>query len=262
MAGYSWLADNYQVGDDIYVFGFSRGAFTARSLAGFIFKCGLLPTGNRIEVSLAFEKYRKNSILGAIEDWFVSSKARIVPIKFIGVWDTVGALGIPLSQFKNFDSALDGFHDVTFHENVLNAYHAVAVDEHRPAFDITLWDPPSQTLATIEQRWFVGAHANVGGGITDADQEQWSNLTLRWMQEKAQGCGLTLNFIDPPTMDWMQPIDDSYGDFLDGLYAREFAPNYRAVGTTKFGNEVIDASVRQRMTANSAYRPQNAGLTP
>lgn len=256
--GYAWLADNYEAGDDIYLFGFSRGAYTARSLAGLLFRCGLLPKDNasRINIELAYQKY-ENHTIGKLADWFLSSKASIVPIKFVGVWDTVGALGLPI-ELLGVSDQLYAYHDVDFHENVQNAYHAVAVDEHRSIFNVTLWDPPSQTLANIEQRWFIGAHADVGGGYTDL--RQWPRHTLRWMQEKAQACGLELTLVEPPVLDYAVGVHDSYSEFLKGKFSLKYDRLYRKFGETQFGNEVLDDSVKEKMRLDDSYRPGNEGL--
>lgn len=258
MQGYAWLSDNYEDGDAIYLFGFSRGAYTARSLAGFIHLCGLLTKGNGFRVATAYEKYRHPGLVSTVADLFLRNGTRPAPIKLIGVWDTVGALGIPVQMDKAIDRKLYAFHDVTLHDDVEFAYHAVAVDEHRDIFNVTMWDPPAESPTKLEQRWFVGAHADVGGGYPD--KQQWAQYTLRWMQQKALDCGLELKQADAITLEWGDGIHDSLAEFARGLYARTSKPFIRSILKTENGNEVIDDSVKDIMRANPAYQPPNVWL--
>src|SRR6185436_8273930 len=110
-------------------------------------------------------------------------------VRFLGVWDTVGALGVPFKLLSPFNNLFHGFHDTTLCPIVQDAYHALAIDEHREIFSPTLWDGELQPGQTMEQRWFVGAHSNVGGGYPD---RLLSAIPLRWMQDKAAACGLAL----------------------------------------------------------------------
>jgi hypothetical protein len=156
-------------------------------------------------------------------------------------------------------------------------YHAVAIDEHRKAFDATLWtgfqpsggefDPlkPDQTL---EQRWFVGDHCNVGGGQRS---DALAQIPLRWMLEKAESCGLTFKRkIEVASETALAPISDSFGDFAFGAYRllRLNQRHYRQIGrppratlrrpgTSHVLNETIDASVFDRWRADPSYRPKN-----
>ena len=136
-----------------------------------------------------------------------------------------------------------------------NAFHAVAVDEHRKTYQCTLWDPIEKPNQNMEQVWFCGAHANVGGGYSNSTL---SDLTLRWMMEKAQQQGLNLDQHKMPAVpQGMPPITDSYKDFLGGAYSRFEPRYYRAIGATAFGQEQIDASVAQRARLDHNYRPKN-----
>jgi hypothetical protein len=143
---------------------------------------------------------------------------------------------------------------------VRNAYHAVAVDEHRQPYAPTLWAPKTKLDQTVEQRWFIGAHANVGGGY---DDRTLSDVTLRWMQLKAQECGLLLDPAGIPDIsdkNLAGSIADSFREFLGGLFHLFHKPYYRPVGATQFGNERVDDSIAARMKADLAYRPKNPGL--
>ena len=102
----------------------------------------------------------------------------LIKIKFVGVWDTVGALGIPLESFGEFNKEAFEFHDTELSDIVENGIHAIAVDENREPYKVTLWTPKEKLKQTIEQRWFIGAHADVGGGYPS---RALSDVTLRWM---------------------------------------------------------------------------------
>ena len=107
-------------------------------------------------------------------------------VHFLGVWDTVGALGIPLASMKllaKFTEQRYAFHDTQLSAVVATACHAIAVDEHRPDYQPTLWEPTTEPHQSMEQRWFLGPHSDVGGG---SDQEQLSVYSLVWMVQQAQ----------------------------------------------------------------------------
>ncbi|MGZ4665991.1 MAG: DUF2235 domain-containing protein [Frankiaceae bacterium] len=196
LGAYHWLITNYQPGDRIALFGFSRGAYTVRSLAGMIAACGLIDTtkldakqtGHRI-----VQVYRERYQTGSNDDrrWregltfsYDPDNAEQIPIHFIGVWDTVGALGIPnnLSWFDPLNpSAPNTFHDVTLNPNVPHARHAIATDERRRPFTPTLWSEPAPGQ-DVQQRWFPGSHMDVGGGHLERGL---SDGALEWMIDEA-----------------------------------------------------------------------------
>jgi uncharacterized protein (DUF2235 family) len=187
---YRFLALNYAPGDRIYLFGFSRGAYTARSTAGMVRNCGLLRHENLDRLADAFRLYRDRgedtSPASERARKFRDAYAHDARVHFIGVWDTVGSLGVPvpIPFFKPWWA----FHDTDLSSTVLNAYHAIAIDEQRAPFKPTLWtrptEPPEQVL---EQVWFAGCHRDVGGGEPRPDL---ADVTLRWMVTQAQKCGL------------------------------------------------------------------------
>ncbi|RTL28819.1 MAG: DUF2235 domain-containing protein [Rhodocyclaceae bacterium] len=291
---YEWLVEAYEPGDEIFIFGFSRGAYTARSLAGFIAKCGLLRPGAALGVAQLFERYRKDDTvptirqlaempapvaakLGLEERWMLAD-AMPVPIKMVGVWDTVGALGIPFGNIPGLSRSGFKFLHTGLRVPLENAYHAVAVDEHRQAFAPTLWTKkirdgvPANELAaprpiaSVEQRWFVGAHANVGGGCRS---DLLAQRPLQWLMQKAEGHGLAFRGTVEPGADMLRAaISDSFREFAWGLYAKAKLnhPFYRIIGEPprlfpgghdEIVNETIDASVFDRWRADAAYRPQN-----
>ncbi len=197
-SAYHWLGCNYNEGDEIYLFGFSRGAFAARSLGGFLGR-GLLDLKNLgsddswFRVKKAYDKgyRRKNSTL---EDWAESywkffHKGQSLPINFVGVWETVGALGVPddLEIINIFEKRKNWrFHDTELGSYVKTARHAMAIDEIRSSFTITRWNNSVQHPG-IKELWFPGVHSDVGGGYADS---KLSNGALLWMMEESSKVGL------------------------------------------------------------------------
>jgi uncharacterized protein (DUF2235 family) len=173
------------------------------------------------------------------------------------VWDTVGALGVPLHLLQDVNMKFYEFHDTNLSSIVENAFHAVAVDEQRIDYQVCLWNPDAPTQQKLEQRWFVGAHCDIGGGYPD---RRLSDLTLRWMQEKASMLGLALNPVGIGAENYRGVLTDSYAQFLSGLYAQKVPRYYRAIGTTRFGNEIVDEAVHRRRKDDPGYKPQNSGL--
>ena len=185
--GYRFLANNWERGDEIYLFGFSRGAFTARSLCGFLSACGLLERHAMRRLLEAWELYRqpedqrdpdKLAALRAVSRCDVR-------VKCIGVWDTVGALGVPGELWPSFNREHQ-FHDTELCEMVECAFHAVAIDEKRGPFGPTLWQKrkgESLKQRVVEQVWFPGVHSNIGGSCPDAGL---SDLALLWMIRRIQ----------------------------------------------------------------------------
>jgi uncharacterized protein (DUF2235 family) len=283
-SAYEWLIENYEPDDDIFIFGFSRGSYTARSLSGFISTCGLLQRGSPLGVNQLYKRYRrshKRTIRTLIEErdsgsgkptfeeeWMLKY-ARAVPIKFIGVFDTVGALGVPFPLFRRIKGSAYPFLNTGLRKNNEYAFHALAVDEHRKAFRPTLWTNQNATNATprpieqTEQRWFVGAHANVGGGCFD---DPLAQLPFKWLGTKAALLGLTFNSASQPEPNAaIAPISDSYAEFLYGWYRpltlwRRYyrpinvPPPEEGEGVTTI-NETIDSSVFARWRVDPTYRP-------
>jgi uncharacterized protein (DUF2235 family) len=180
---YRFLCLNYRPGDRIVLIGFSRGAFTVRSLGGLIGLVGLLRKGDLDKMPAIWSYYRtkpaERDPTNIDPDWI----AQRPDIDLLVVWDTVGAMGIPFGLLRWIGRRWYQFHDVKLSAKVRHAYHALAVDEHRRTFVPAVWDT-SNGLATaqeVEQRWFAGAHSNVGGGYSNA---VLSDIPLRWIKSK------------------------------------------------------------------------------
>lgn len=258
--GYTFLANEYEPGDEVYVVGFSRGAYTARSLVGMLRNCGLIEKKRvalRVGIAYGIYRTRDDGPDSTTARWFRSMFSNEVTIRFLGVWDTVGALGIPIDLVEQFNMKFYEFHDTQLSNAVKNAYHAVAIDEHRKDYDVCLWNPPEKTDQTIEQRWFIGAHCDIGGGYRN---RQLSDITLSWMQDKASALGLALSSVKTDQKNYLGPHADSYMEFLKGHYAKKKTRHHRSIGVTKFGNEIIDDSAQKRRREDSKYAPQNSGL--
>src|SRR5262249_23865201 len=141
--GYRYLVENYEPGDRLYFIGYSRGAYSARSLMGMIRKCGLLHRQYVSKIPETYALYRKrhgtcdcHETVGWRTRW-----CKTIRTHFAGVFDTVGSLGVPLPSFAAFNEELYRFHDVELDDNIDNAFHAIALDEHRDVFNVSLWDP-------------------------------------------------------------------------------------------------------------------------
>lgn len=276
--GYRWLCATWQPGDVLYLFGFSRGAYTARSLAGLIRKCGLLRRGTdgnvtKDDVATAYDFYRDigSKPDDAVAVAFRASHSVEIEIHFIGVWDTVGSLGIPdTASWFPFARARYQFHDTELSKIVKYAYQALALDEHRADFKPALWTRNPDTLKAgetrtskkpeqieIEQRWFIGSHADVGGGNArdgaGRKPDPLPDLPLAWLQDKAMSADLACGGILLPAIDAGNGVPrNSYAEFMCGLY-KEFTPPFdRVLGTGI--NEKIDDSVWQRWLADAGYR--------
>jgi uncharacterized protein (DUF2235 family) len=318
--GYEWLVKNYQDEAEIYVFGFSRGAFSARSLVQMVANCGLLhpQTLPEFGVQQAFDRYaaiteQETEVILPIWElryrqqhpekcpagWVPAAddcrfmdetKVRQVKIKMAGLWDTVGALGWEAINNDGPQTQKSAEHNVRPTKAQEYGYHVVSVDEHRPMFDVTLWRiflPDANTpeiqskneqkkadyAAKYEQRWFIGAHSDVGGGY---GEDNLPDLTLKWMLEKAAVAGLAFTHsIEPCAGAWHAPIHDSFKAFAGGVLTNwdKILPgdqrNYREIirnpkpvtsaqgvtGVLWSINETIDDSVLLRVIEDDTYRP-------
>lgn len=190
---YRWILENYDDGDELFLFGFSRGAFTARSCAGLLRNAGILRSEHADRVEAAYDLYRsgrpEHEPEGAEAIRFRKQWSHPdADITFIGVWDTVGSLGVPITGVP-FITRRWSFHDTKLSGRVKHAHHALAIDERRRPFEPTLWEQPRDAPKdqVLQQRWFTGVHCDVGGGYPDPDL---ADLALEWMADRARGAGL------------------------------------------------------------------------
>ncbi|OZI07345.1 hypothetical protein BWI93_15055 [Siphonobacter sp. BAB-5385] len=201
---YEFLMNFYEAGDRIYLFGFSRGAYTVRVLTGLLAKCGILHKRNTNLIDYAFKIFRRRNNEGQAKN-FRDILSRTVDVHFLGVWDTVSTV-----LRKGYLSPLpDYFRDTILSSQVRYACQALSIDDRRRSlFNPIRWSPP-EGLDRMEQVWFAGAHSDVGGGYqSDPDtKRRMANLTLRWMMKRAYGHGLLLN--DFTDLEGIARLDDA-----------------------------------------------------
>lgn len=298
---YAELAHLYNPGDNIYLFGFSRGAFTVRTLAGLIYQCGVLDHDCKSEEELrnrAKEAYyafrcRKLAVLERLFCNFIgfllpkrcckkadlemvrknyalhhktfkahpdSEFSIIPPIKMIGVWDTVSAMGFPVKEISDFINLIFfrfKFENQDLADNVNRACHALSIDDERKTFHPLLWNENENTQPIIEQVWFAGVHANVGGGYP---KQGMSLVTLDWMMRKANEQGLIFNAHDQQILTEHRNINDKLYDSRSGIKSvyrytpRDIGPLCKRHGVTPR----IHLSTFQRIAQSTeGYAPGN-----
>ncbi|MEV0174620.1 DUF2235 domain-containing protein [Streptomyces sp. NPDC050803] len=278
---YRFLVETYEPDDELFLFGFSRGAFTARSLVGLVRNCGILRRDHldRIPEAWALYRDRIEHPNGAAATLFRRSYARETEIRFIGVWDTVGSLGIPAPSATWLQPTANRFNRRwTFHNTELSgwvkaAFHALAIDEQRSAFRPALWHQQpgaDQQGQELKQVWFSGVHCDVGGSYKETGL---SDITLLWMVDQARRYGLrfdarALNESGPKVMRPDESIDfrvrpDGSGDLhtsRTGMY-RLAKAHHRPLGAAvndkgePDGNEFLAVQAKERYDRDSTYRP-------
>jgi uncharacterized protein (DUF2235 family) len=246
---YGFLVDDYEAGDEIYILGFSRGAYAARALAGLIGASGIARRPSADLFEIAWQHYRVSPASrqqprsanwadrSTIAKYRSTAQGKTFhdtrSIKCVGVWDTVGSYGIPagfgLASLARYIALIFlGFHDTSFGEHVDVGLHAVAVDEHRRPFVPTLWTiaKGQHPRGHVEQTWFAGAHRNVGGGYPDSGI---SDLALIWMIARVRA--LTgLEFDMASVKSNAKPnIGGAVVDSTKGWFLDEHWPHYRAI---------------------------------
>ena len=262
MSSYYELCRHYEFGDRIFLFGFSRGAYTVRSLAGFINCAGLLdlssggPDGATWkQIEHMFQDGYRRKVPVSLNGFQYSIPPKTADsIHFLGVWDTVGALGIP--DDMALLNLLDNLHDYRFHntalsDSIITARHAVALDEMRASFQPTLWTAAEGRDAL--EVWFPGVHSDVGGGYRDCGL---SDCALQWMIDEAGKYGLVFN------VDVAQQIKPNPQDVLhnscDGVFT--MLPTQPRRIPMLNGSNVFHPSVLSRQSnppiSQGRYRPQ------
>ena len=255
---YLFLSLNYSPGDKIYLFGFSRGAYTVRSLAGLIYCSGLLTRSKVRLIPRAYELYRdkdiKPSSIEAVN--FRQAYGQRVPIEVLGCWDTVGSLGVPdqvpYLPIDNWINDKYQYHDTVINKMVQNAFHAKAIDEHRKVFDISPMTSYKECNHNVVEKWFPGDHSCIGGG--DENKAKLSNRPLVWMAQQVEACrcGLQLDLeLAEGGIDYDCTID--FENSGDGLF-KLFGSHHR---TIEDSFDELDETVIRRWRALEYYRPKN-----
>ena len=207
---YDFIVSRHESGDRLFLFGFSRGAYTVRSLASFVSLVGLVekntrklgahgPRHHKKQVltvqqkyaRMAYDVYRTGKTPGfmaALRELKQCQQMRECHVFGLGVWDTVGAIGLPN---RNRDQSAFGdhyYHQMTLPKNIAHAYHALSVDDERREFAPVLFSRVPINSGTIEEVWFPGMHSDVGGGYKlknkDPHAKELSNISLKWMADK------------------------------------------------------------------------------
>jgi uncharacterized protein (DUF2235 family) len=262
---YLFLVHNYTEGDQIFFFGFSRGAYTVRSAAGMIRKVGLL---HKTRADRDEEGWRVYRLVQGGADSDVAKRFREadnsrwpVSIRFIGVWDTVGARGIP-GPMNLLTAGRYRFHDVTLSSRVEYAYQALAIDERRRFFRPAIWEQRQEGIHAgqkLEQMWFPGVHMDVGGGYKDSSL---ADCALDWMVEKARGAGLVidddyLGEISHPND--LGPQHESWTSFYKTIPAvsRPIGLGSNGQRPNEDGESVSQAAINRHDGYSPPYRPNN-----
>ena len=240
---YRFIVQNHDQGDELFLLGFSRGAYTVRALAGLLNKCGILRREEANLIPEAFSFYKRARIKPGspqAQKWREERSLERAHVHFVGVWDTVGALGIP-TRVLAFVDQRDLFYDTKIGSNVRFARHAVSIDEKREDFWPTLW--AAKESADIKQVWFAGVHADVGGGYPPSAGRVLSDVPLAWMAAEAAACGLALQrHLHGDTEDsWTAEKHESYKRFYKVLREKR----HREIPV----DGVVHHSVRQRHEA-------------
>lgn len=280
-SAYRDLLAEYERGDQLFLVGFSRGAYVARSVAGLIRNCGILRPEHVGRIDDAYALYRSRAFgPHAIESQLFrrSYSYPSLTVRFVGVWDTVGALGLPWSGIPGVRwlNRRWSFHDTRLSGTVGAAFQALSIDEKRKPFAPAVWQlPDPEPGQVLEQVWFAGDHSNVGGGHVDSGL---SDIALQWMARRAREQGLALV---PGAFGMDDAVDD--GAAMDGAAAAEpgeglirFAPDpmgemgdarkgfyrlwrahIRPIGESGGGRESVASSVLARRADDAGYRPAN-----
>ncbi len=256
---YTFIFENYEAGDQIYLFGFSRGAATVRSLSSFIHHFGIMPKSRPELIKKAYKIYKTKDETKrkAKAGKFVATHHTMwTKIKFLGCYDTVAALGLPIKPLSVVLNLIPGlrhkFHDFKLSESVEHAYQALAIDDQRKTFHPVLWDPDRLPGQSIKQVWFCGMHTDVGGGY---DEQELSNIPLSWMKDEAVMHGLRLYRADSISLpcDANGHMHNSRG----AGWAKVYRKKQRTWDLKRTDKPVVHASVllRKKNVDNEAEPP-------
>ena len=252
MDGYRYIVQNYSPGDELFFFGFRRGAYTVRSLCGLINNCGILKRPDARLIQLAFSHYKcpkpayapQGKTAKAFRKKYAHASNEVA---FLGVFDTVGALGIPFS-FLGFLNSEDEFYDSKAGPNVRIARHALAIDEKRYDFKPTILRP--RRNLDLKQVWFVGCHSDVGGGYKPDKDGSLSDIPLAWMIAEAETAGLAA---ESHLARGLNPKPSATLHDSSSFKFRSWKDTWRPIKRTA----LIHGSVQQRWNRDPNYRPAN-----
>jgi len=247
---YRFIVHNYEVGDELFFFGFSRGAYTVRSLCGMINNCSILKKENANLINNAFNLYKNSKFyvshpfsIKFRQDHAVKVETKV---KFVGVWDTVGSMGLPTSIF-GFIKPKNLFYDSKIGSIIQTARHALSIDEVRKDFEPTIWVQDNENKVDLKQVWFAGVHSDVGGGYKpDSNGRTLAEIPMLWMKKEAEIQKLKFqSHLEVPT---------------DALTAKhnEQKKFYKLLGTHEriiLPHTPIHITVKERFEKDDSYRP-------
>ncbi|GIZ36711.1 hypothetical protein CKM354_000017900 [Cercospora kikuchii] len=284
---YDFISNNYELGDELFFLGFSRGAFTVRSAACLVSDVGILSAVNMGSFAEMWKAYRARSSKSPFEksQWYRENgdrlKIKTVPVKVVGVWDTVGALGVPqwpgVTALQAVGIPLNqkyAFHDTSLPRNIQHGFQALALDEKRITFPPTMWHQTASKEQRLEQCWFPGVHSNVGGQADDpienGDRGEIAANTLAWMIDnigtmltfEAEAIDLLISQHttalvqngDPSGWGCGKIVDNFAG--LSGTFFRLLGRQTRTPGAySDDAHEFIHPMVRYRRARVSSWKP-------
>lgn len=289
--GYQYLSETYEDGDEVFVFGFSRGSFTATSVCAMIMRYGLIRNNGLLNVDDIFNRFKKwdsstltemdfrKEQLFTAEEEKLRANSRRIKIKYIGLFDSVATIGVPIGNVSGWSRNALKFHNPRPSNLHLNVRHALGINENRKSFKCILFhdfiseeeteeqiiESRNKLASRFEQRWFCGVHSDIGGG----DNKNLASGPYNWIMRKAKDLGLEFEGEIPERGDLAAiPINDNFAKFYKRLFnfTRIGFRFHRKIGAkAKFKSknrietihETIDPSVFERFRKDPKYRPKN-----
>ena len=259
---YQFIFENFNSGDHVYLFGFSRGAATVRSLSGFIHEFGVLPKSRPELIDKAWKIYKTDNEGKRREKAAVFLRQHHnmwLRIKFLGVFDTVAALGIPNKKISRLMDKIPfmqhKFHNLNLCESVENAYQALAIDDERKTFHPMIWNLGVKEHQNMEQVWFSGVHTDIGGGY---EEQHLSDISLQWMLQKAISNGIHIYANNKVRL--RMDVNGKMHDPFKGIKGIIWKRKIRSWNNEKNGAPTIHKTVLQRVhditnEESSEYHP-------